>query len=80
MTLRSVGILPDAHQLARVALEHGFTFVFGAVHRLNLFRRVPIAQIEWIIGSNHDVVGADHALQVFDRFDAIDKIVEIEVF
>ena len=72
-------LLSDFQQLARIAVQHGFTFALGAVHRLNFCRRVPVAEIEWIIGPDHDMVRADHTLQVFDGFDAINEIVEVEV-
>ena len=60
-------------------MQHGFSFAFRAIHRLNFFRRHPVAEIEGIIGADHDVVGADHAFQVLDGFDAINEIVEVEV-
>lgn len=69
----------NSKQPPRIAVQHGFTFAFGAVHRLNFCCRVPVAQIEWIIGPDHDMVRANDALQVFDGFDPIDEIVEVEI-
>ena len=60
-------------------MEHRFALSVGAVHLLDLFRGHPIAEIERIIGADHDVFGADHAFQIFDGLDAVDKIVEVKI-
>ena len=61
-------------------MEHPFALGFGTVHLLNLFRGHRIAQIVRIIGSDHDVARANHSLQVFHCFDAVDQVVKVEVF
>jgi len=43
-------------------MQYGFSFRIRAIHLMNLFSRHPVTQIEGIVGSNHDVIGTDHAL------------------
>ena len=70
---------PHPEQLARVAAQHTFAFGAGAFHFLNFLGGPPVAQVERVVGADHDVVGADHAFQVFDGFDPVDQIVEVQI-
>jgi hypothetical protein len=69
----------DSQQFPRIPMQHGLSFRIRASHLLDFFGRHPVAQIERIVGADHDVIGADHAFQILDRLDAIDKIVEVEI-
>src|SRR5262245_21004692 len=60
-------------------MQHRLSFRICTSHLLDFFGGHPVAQVEGIIGADHDVIRADHALQILDRLNAIDKIVEIEI-
>ena len=51
----------DSQQSPCVPIEHGSSLRIRAIHLLDLFRRHPVAQVEGIVGANHDVIRADHA-------------------
>src|ERR1043166_1734368 len=62
-----------------VTIQHSFPLAVGAIHLLDLFRRHPVAEVERVIGSHHNVFGADHALQILHRLDPVNEIVEIKI-
>jgi hypothetical protein len=35
----------------------------------NFFRCHPVAKVEWVVGADHDVIGANHVFQAFDSLD-----------